>query len=679
MLLLGILAVVQTIFLPGFIFKSVFRIRTTSPIQNWIYLFALSLFLNYVIVTILTSLGIYKSSIFFFIITIEILLIVYLLISKKSTIDFNFSFRDLVINYISLIKSVSIFVKVLIIISTIVILFYFALIISNLATIFYFVDTVNNIHWNTWAMDFANNTFPKQSSHFPQLIPANWSISYLLIGEPNIHFFPKSFMTLFFFSNLLMFWDLAFDKRNYTYLIALIIYGLFAPIIYNLVFIADGNGDLPVSFFAFLSFYAYLMTNKEKFELKQFILVFLFASTAAGTKLAGFYVFFFISILCLYHFIKNFKLLSKKQILIVVVSIILILSTNLFWYLLKPQIMAGGLHQPEWLAEGYANILINALRLAYYNIGLPVITFFILTFIFSLFVKESRYVTIFFVIPPIILWMFKYSSDFRNLSFVVPFIAYVSAFGLIKIIEISRNKKLSKSIGQNLIKLTELNQKIVWWFVLMVPLGLLCFFLIRTNYFYQFLYSAYSLISKYYFQSNRITYLIDFTFFLPVDYYQRVFAMMFLLLSIVSLLYILNTRIKDIIILLLLVATFLNFTFITESTILNHQNEEFAKVDARNYYQTINTIIKSTDSNYKVFTNFKAICSEKIKRNIEFAYIENDRLLNFLEASSRIESKTIFIKLKELDNQKIESIRNLISSKKLQILYDDRDYIFISS
>ncbi|HMN48550.1 MAG TPA: hypothetical protein PKD67_05410, partial [Ignavibacteriaceae bacterium] len=61
MLLLGILAIAQTVFLPGFIFISVFSVKTTSTIQKWIYVFALSLFLNYALVTILTLIGIYKS------------------------------------------------------------------------------------------------------------------------------------------------------------------------------------------------------------------------------------------------------------------------------------------------------------------------------------------------------------------------------------------------------------------------------------------------------------------------------------------------------------------------------------------------------------------------------------------------------------------------------------------
>ena len=614
-----------------------------------------------------------------FITIIEIIVLTVLIVKKKIIISNTSSIDELlsfIRNFIILNKRP---IKLLILGSSVVILFYFSLFISNIGSIFYFVDTVNNIHWNTWAIDFSNNIFPKQSSHFPQLIPANWSISYLLIGEPNVHFFPKSFMPLFFFANLLMFFDLAIYKTKYVYLIALIIYGLFAPIIYNLVFIADGNGDLPVSFFAFLSFYAYLKTDKEKFQLKEYIIVFLFASTAAGTKLAGFYVFFFMSIICLYYLLQNIKGLSKKEIWALVLSVITILSVNLFWYFMKPEVMAGGLHQPEWLAEGYLDILKSALHLLYYNWGLPVLAFFILTFSFSLFVKESRYITIFFVIPPLMLWMFKYSSDFRNLSFVVPFISYVSAFGLSKILELLKNKKESDDLLTSLDRTENFHKNKIWRSILFILVGVIGFILVRTDYFYQVLYSSYSFISKYYFQSNRITYLIDYTNFINVDYYQKVFGTMFLLVAIGSLFYFLKTRVRDMFIMLALAAVFLNFTFITKSTIINHQREEFAKVDARNYYQTISTIIKSTGSNYKVSTNFKSICSEKIRRNVEFSFIENDRLINYLEDYNVVESKIIFIKLKELDNQKIESIRNLISSKKLQILYDDIDYILISS
>ncbi len=679
MLLLGLLAVIQNIFLPGILILYAFKIKTQSTIQKWIYVFALSLFSNYALVTILVVLKIYLREIMLCIVIIEIIVLTVLIVKKKIIVSNTYSIDNLLFSFRSFIIQNRLSIKLLILGSLIVILFYFSLFISNIGSIFYFVDTVNNIHWNTWAIDFSNNIFPQHSSHFPQLVPSNWSISYLLIGEPNVHFFPKSFMPLFLFGNLLMFLDLAFDRKNYVFLIALIIYGLFAPIIYNLVFIADGNGDLPVSFFAFLSFYAYLKADKEKFQLKEYIIIFLFASTAAGAKLAGFYVFFFMSIVCLYYLLKNFKSLSKNNVWILIVSVILILSINLFWYFIKPEVMAGGLHQPEWLADGYLNILKNALHMLYYNWGLPVLAFFILTFLFSLFVKESRYITIFFVIPPLILWMFKYSSDFRNLSFVVPFMSYASAYGLSKILEILNYKKQNNSLLTSLDKTDPPQKNKILRSIAIIFIGVIGFLLIRSDYFYQILYSTYSFISKYYFHSNRITYLIDYTNFINVDYYQKVFGTMFLLSAVGSLLHILKTRIRDIFIVLAAAAVVLNFTFITKSTIVSHQIEEFAKVDARNYYQTISTLIKNTGLNDKVFTNFKAICSGKIKRNVEFGFIETDRLLDSLEGSSKIEFRTIFIKLKDLENPQVERIRNVISSKKFQILYDDRDYIFISS
>ncbi|MEO8232037.1 MAG: hypothetical protein ABI638_07120, partial [Ignavibacteriota bacterium] len=573
MLLLGLLAIIQTIFLPGILILHFAKIKTQSIIQKYIYAIALSLFANYTIVTVLVLLKIYFKNIVLLIIVFEVLLFVFLFIKKRIAFSENNNFTELFYFLSNLIKQNTTTIKILIFSSLIVILFYVSLFLSNIGTIFYFVDTINNIHWNTWSLDFAHNILPVQSSHFPQLIPANWSISYLLIDKTNVHFFPKSFMPLFFLGNLLMFFDLAIQNKKYVYLIALIIYGLFAPIIYNVVFIADGNGDLPVSFFAFLAFYAYLKRDANTFDLKEHIIIFLFAATAAGTKLAGFYVFFFMSIVCLFYLLINFKSLSKKEIWALILIVILILSVNLFWYFMKPEVMVGGLHQPEWLAVGYLNILKSALHLLYYNWGLPVLAFFILTFSFSLFVRESRYITLVFVIPPLILWTLKYSADFRNLSFVVPFLSYVSAFGVMKIIEILKNNNFSDEllISENIT--VEINKKRIYQFVVLIFGGLFFYCLIMSNYSYQILYSTYSFVSKYYFQSHRISYLTDFTFFLPVDYYQNIIATMFVTASIISFFVLFKVILKYLLLVLVICIISLNFSVITKADILNHQQK----------------------------------------------------------------------------------------------------------
>jgi hypothetical protein len=677
MLLFGILAIFQTIVLPGFIFLNIFKITTDSFIQKWIYVFAFSLFLNYALVTVLVSLGLYKFIVILVLIGIEVLLLSYLILIKKISLRIHISFHELILEYISFFKSLSVGVKVIFIIVSLIILFYLSLLVANMGTIFYFVDTAYNIHWNTWAIDFSNNIYPKLSSHFPQLIPANWSLSYLITGQPEINFFPKSFMPLFFLSHLLLFLDMAIERNKLVYLFTLIIYGLFAPIIYSLVFIADGNGDLPVSFFTFLAFYAYLKVDKTEFRLKEYIIVFLFASTAAGTKLAGFYVFFFLSIYGLYQLIKNFKIITNKELIKLFFSVVFILAINLFWYFIKPKVMAGGLEQPEWLAEGYINILRNALHLLYYNWGLPVFAFLIVTIFFSLFTKEAKYITIIFVIPPIILWMFKYSSDFRNLSFVVPFIAYTSAFGVEKIYKIFKNKKDDLKLKRTEILKNVLGKNFLLGIIILFAISLVSYFLTTSNSFYQILYWIYSSINKYYFQSNRIVYFTDFTFFVHVDYYQKVISTMFLLAALIGLLYALRFRQRDLLILLIAGVIFLNYTFLTEPKIMGCQKDQEAKVDARNYYNTISTIVKSSRLDNLVFTNFKPIINEKIPRDIKFTYLNNSKIIEELNDSKTKQKLDLFIKKDTLDHQLTSDIKNSLLSGKSDNLFENNQYIFL--
>jgi len=679
MLLLGFLAFLQTVLLPGYVFVNIFKVKTESNIQKWIYIFAFSLFSNDAIVTILTLLGLYKASLMFVIISLECLYIVYIIYSRRIRINFNFSIRNSITRYLTFFNSQLGWDKILIGTASIVTLFYFSLIISNIGTIFYFVDTVYHAHhWNTWAIDFSNNIFPIESSHFPQLIPTNWSISYLLIGEPNVHFFPKSIMPLFFFGNILMFLDLAITSRKKVFFLGLIIYGLFAPVIYNLVFIADGNGDLPVSFFAFLAFYSYLKADKTKYNLKKYLIIFLFASTAAGTKLAGFYVFFFLSILCLYYLIKNFRLLSKKEIIVLIITVIIVLAINLFWYFVKPQVMAAGLDQPEWLAEGYINILKNALHKLYYNFGLPILAFLIITIFFSLFTREARYITLVFVIPPVILWMFKYSADFRNLSFAVPFISYVSAFGAEKIYKIIKNKidNLVFNRTQEINRITE--KRILSLAVLFTIVSFVFYFVTISNPFYQVLYWIYSSINKYYFQSNRIIYFTDFTFFVNVDFYHRTISAIFLLLSAAGLFFLTKIKVRDVLLLVIFGIIVLNFTLFTKENILNCQKNQFDKVDARNYYQTLNTIVKSGGYDSTIFTNFKSILTERIPRDINFIYLSEKEIEKLLNQKATTHQTVLFIKKDNSNKDLSKAISNNLINNKSEILLEDNDYIFLT-
>ena len=171
MLLLGLIGLIQTIFLPGLLLLYFAGIKTQSTIQKYVYIFALSLFANYSIVTILVSFKVYFQSVMFAFIIIEVLVLIFLLSTKRITFEYNLSFNNVFQSFKTLLNQNVFVLRFLLMGALIVSLFYFALLVANIGSIFYFVDTVNNIHWNTWAMDFANNLFPKTIFTFSTIDP----------------------------------------------------------------------------------------------------------------------------------------------------------------------------------------------------------------------------------------------------------------------------------------------------------------------------------------------------------------------------------------------------------------------------------------------------------------------------------------------------------------------------
>jgi len=107
MLLTGFLSVLQITLIPGFILINQFRIKTEGPIQRFLYVFALSLFINYSLVTILTILGLYKAVVIYFIIAAELLWILLLIRTKKIVISKDFRFREVLLKYFALYENCS--------------------------------------------------------------------------------------------------------------------------------------------------------------------------------------------------------------------------------------------------------------------------------------------------------------------------------------------------------------------------------------------------------------------------------------------------------------------------------------------------------------------------------------------------------------------------------------------
>lgn len=276
------------------------------------------------------------------------------------------------------------------------------------------------------------------------------------------------------------------------------------------------------------------------------------------------------------------------------------------------------------------------------------------------------------VLPPLIIWMLKYSSDFRNLSFVVPILSYVSAFGLIKIIETAKNKTLNLSF--NLIHNGEKNllsrQKILFGLISVLCIGI--FYLIKSDYTHDLLIQINKFISIHYFQSHRINLLIDYTQYISIDYYQNVPAALFLIIPVMLLLAVSNLKLIQLFIIIGISAAILNFSYLTEKNIIDHQNKLTEQVDARNYAAWMNTVIESSGIDKQVYTNFKAISEEKVPGELDFIYLNMDELKKYISDENC--NQPFFLKTDLLGTDLKATIDMKISNSHTKILFDDGDY-----
>lgn len=438
MFLLAVLSFLQMTVIPGFLVLSYFRLTLESKLQTLLYTFALSLLINYLLVLSLTTAGIYKPITIYIILLIEILLLLYYF-TKHNTIVVNF--KDYLTRFITFWETKPFFYKLLFVLSIIMIGIFFYFFISRIKAVFYLNDPV--LAWNRFTLDWYHNHFPVHTWRYPQLIPTNWSVAYIIMQNPDIQFIPRNIMAFFPIGTTVLFLDLALCKKESSYLLALLFYGTIIIYLYRPAFIVGGYADLAVSFFAFLSFYALYSADKPAvFDVKSCIFSVVFASGAAVTKQIGFYILFYILAWNLWLIYKH-KLQPRKRVIkIILLLVLFILIIVGPWYVYKEIQIAKGIESSElsMLTQkqhgnrtSYGERLIYGFKRIVNARGIPNVEFFLYGGLFlillSLFHKRIRNITLFIVFPFTLIWVFLFSYDYRNLTLAFPFMALAMACG----------------------------------------------------------------------------------------------------------------------------------------------------------------------------------------------------------------------------------------------------------
>ncbi|MGD0342432.1 MAG: hypothetical protein ABSA76_12080 [Bacteroidales bacterium] len=361
-------------------------------------------------------------------------------IKIKHEIIFLFSTRK---TFYELLKSVLFILSVLLLISLSVVL------ILNIGKIFRSWDAV--FSWNRWAIDFYNNRIPSSIYHYPQLIPANWSISYILCGYP-LQFIPRGLMPLFLILPVYSFIILGIKQKSNFLFISVIF--LFLGL--NGLNWKDGCVDVPVAFFSILTYISLSSIEKEDHEedkKKCILLTTLIVCGAAVTKQAGLFIVFIYPILLFLltkdKFVWTYQKILRSGLFFLAMIIIIVLP----FYLYVELLIRKGLGTSEigyvtneiYNGASYVERLANACKL-FSNVFSSRLVFIICIypFLLSFTDKTFRFLNFSFVIPYSIIWALFFSYDLRNAAIIIPYFCLGIAVGLDKILKRLQTTTLKK-------------------------------------------------------------------------------------------------------------------------------------------------------------------------------------------------------------------------------------------
>ena len=421
-LILGFLALLQVIFLPGYLFLKLIKYKSNN-ISICILAFSLSMVINFFIVYLMTLLGIFTPFYIRILLLIE-LLFFFILIktgSKQYSIKTFFNYLKTIDNYELIAVGLLIYAVI------------FAVV--HLFSVFTGWDTICS--WNPWAIEWFNGLIPKTGS-YPQLIPANISIIYAIIGFP-LQFFACFFWASILFFTLLIPYSIAkYDRNNKDKWILSVIGVLFfvTPLTNDV-----GYADLPVAFMGFVSFYPLLSLKFEKITgnsvlYKKIIVTGILTGGAAITKQAGGFILIVIPIiLWLYIFYNNSKYNIKTKLTATLSLIIISLMIPASWYMYTYYTKIYSSNTSGLLALTWSGGFINLLKWAIIH-KFKLLNFIILaiSIIFTWKSKFCKTISILIVIPYFIIWLLCFGYDARNISILLPFAGILFGFTIHSII-----------------------------------------------------------------------------------------------------------------------------------------------------------------------------------------------------------------------------------------------------
>jgi PKD repeat protein len=449
-----------------------------------------------------------------------------------------------------------------------------------------------------------------------------------------------------------------------------------------LLFISDFNADIPTSFLGFLVFYT-IARNTGLHEniypgTKTVLLIVIFASSAANTKMAGIYILAASLGWIVFKIYMNRNHVGKNEIIKSVASIVIILAISSFWYLIKPVDMFNGLNQSPYLPSSYYERFTNAVRMLFFSFG-PVFSLFLLfTVLFSLFNNDSKYIVITIIAPVLLMWIFFFSYDFRNLSIAIPFIAYAAAYGLDfickSVLHVPRKKT---TLQMRVPSRTERSLRNTQVFkILFILLSVSIILIVNTNAFFNFGINLSYFFYKIYFRYYRIVYTFEHGYYKYVEYFAGALSILSGLLLALFVFRKSTIKILHIVIFIVISTMVLNFTFLTKEKLFSRQKTDTEMLTAHNLYYRIHSYVNSVNNSIQIISNYKPLNDIIFPKGIELKYSPNINHEILDKREDKRYTNYLLLEKKLLNETILKRIEQNLADNHSSIQFNDDEFLF---
>lgn len=459
MLILGVLSILQMLFIPGYLTLRVLKLKA-DILQTVILSFGLSLLLNYCGVYALLLGGVYRAGAVYLLLGAELVALLALERHRlaewsEATLNYNNLRTTLSAKLQASISETSDLYKVGLLVAVLTLAYALQYVYNNIGTIFTLWDSV--ISWNEWAVLASQNNHVVNTGYYPQLLPYNWSISYVMTGHV-YEVFPKFIMPLFLIGMLLILLDLGIKRRSYAYFVAMV---LTVYIVKNNLeqFISEGFADIPVAFMSLSALYCLLSLRPqdavERTE-KAWLVGLALAAGAAVTKQAGCFILLIYPVLAmmLSKAVINRHPFGTAFLRRWGCLIFLLYAIPLAFYAYEKVLITAGVAQSNviWLTSGmqgrmawpgkiqalmahvecvFAGLIFQNRYFSCLQLLLYAVAFFR--------DKVVRRIFLLYMLPFSVLWALFFSYSIRNASVLMPLLAMVLGVGFEQLLQLKDN------------------------------------------------------------------------------------------------------------------------------------------------------------------------------------------------------------------------------------------------